>query len=235
MFLVLCRGIIPFWPSMLAKLTGYQDMSSPELTVAIRGAQKLCQNLSKSCTHNQGAQFEYPVSMVSSILPTATGSLPLPVVAAVAGMRPYQSPSVVDLGSSPISTTVDGLAGLAGLSTQQPLVSLPSIQSLQSMPSVHALCSVPSTSSVGPTVPSGLKQEDQVTANHVNGIVQGLPQGVVHGVAHVVAQGIPQGVVQRMAQGVLSKAGSGHLPNVAFPQVAATSGVSPCMDLPNLG
>ncbi|CAD7704480.1 unnamed protein product, partial [Ostreobium quekettii] len=41
------RGIIPFWPSMMAKLTGYQDMSSPELTVAIRGAQKLCQNQSK--------------------------------------------------------------------------------------------------------------------------------------------------------------------------------------------
>lgn len=30
---------------MLAKLTGYQDMSSPELTVAIRGAQKLCQQV----------------------------------------------------------------------------------------------------------------------------------------------------------------------------------------------
>eukprot|EP00210_Caulerpa_lentillifera_P008588 g8192.t1 len=37
------RGVIPYWPSILAKLTGYQDMSSPELTVAIRGAQKLCQ------------------------------------------------------------------------------------------------------------------------------------------------------------------------------------------------
>ncbi len=35
------RGIIPFWPSMLAKLSGYQDMSTPELSVAIKAAQRL--------------------------------------------------------------------------------------------------------------------------------------------------------------------------------------------------
>jgi len=35
------RGAIPFWPSMLAKLTGYQDMSTPELSVAIRAAQRV--------------------------------------------------------------------------------------------------------------------------------------------------------------------------------------------------
>ena len=35
------RGIIPFWPSMLAKLTGYHDMSTPELSVAIKAAQRL--------------------------------------------------------------------------------------------------------------------------------------------------------------------------------------------------
>lgn len=48
------RGVIPFWPSMLAKLTGYQDMSSPELTVAIRGAQKLCQWSSDADTSISG-------------------------------------------------------------------------------------------------------------------------------------------------------------------------------------
>jgi pentatricopeptide repeat domain-containing protein 1 len=29
------RGSVPFWPSMLAKLTGYHDMTTPELTVAV--------------------------------------------------------------------------------------------------------------------------------------------------------------------------------------------------------
>ena len=30
------RGIIPFWPYMLAKLSGYDNMSTPELSVAIK-------------------------------------------------------------------------------------------------------------------------------------------------------------------------------------------------------
>ncbi|EFJ50581.1 hypothetical protein VOLCADRAFT_116752, partial [Volvox carteri f. nagariensis] len=33
------RGAVPFWPSMLSKLTGYHDMSTPELTVAMYKAQ----------------------------------------------------------------------------------------------------------------------------------------------------------------------------------------------------
>lgn len=39
------RGAVPFWPSMLSKLTGYHDMSTPELTVAVRVAQKLSRKL----------------------------------------------------------------------------------------------------------------------------------------------------------------------------------------------
>lgn len=35
------RGTVPFWPSMLAKMSGYEDMASPELLVAVRIAQKL--------------------------------------------------------------------------------------------------------------------------------------------------------------------------------------------------
>jgi pentatricopeptide repeat domain-containing protein 1 len=35
------RGVIPFWPTMLAKVTGYQDMSTPELSVAIKAAQRM--------------------------------------------------------------------------------------------------------------------------------------------------------------------------------------------------
>ncbi|KAK9846531.1 hypothetical protein WJX81_006057 [Elliptochloris bilobata] len=36
------RGIIPFWPSVLAKMTHYEDMTSHELSLAIKAAQRLC-------------------------------------------------------------------------------------------------------------------------------------------------------------------------------------------------
>lgn len=39
------RGAVPFWPSTLAKMTGYEDLTSPELAVAVRTAQKLCRKL----------------------------------------------------------------------------------------------------------------------------------------------------------------------------------------------
>ena len=43
------RGVIPFWPTMLAKVTGYQDMSTPELSVAIKAAQRM---VSRSGNHS---------------------------------------------------------------------------------------------------------------------------------------------------------------------------------------
>ena len=39
------RGAVPFWPTILAKMTGYEDMATPELTVAVRSAQKLSRKL----------------------------------------------------------------------------------------------------------------------------------------------------------------------------------------------
>lgn len=39
------RGAVPFWPSMLAKLTGYDDLTTPELACAVRTAQKLCRKV----------------------------------------------------------------------------------------------------------------------------------------------------------------------------------------------
>jgi len=36
------RGVIPFWPSALAKLTGYNDVSALELSVAIKTAHRIC-------------------------------------------------------------------------------------------------------------------------------------------------------------------------------------------------
>jgi pentatricopeptide repeat domain-containing protein 1 len=36
------RGAVPFWPSMLAKMTGYEDLTTPELACAVKSVQKLC-------------------------------------------------------------------------------------------------------------------------------------------------------------------------------------------------
>ena len=49
------QGVIPFWPSMLAKLTGYQDMSTPELSVAIKSAQRMCSRLQAGATSTSGS------------------------------------------------------------------------------------------------------------------------------------------------------------------------------------
>lgn len=49
------QGVIPFWPSMLARLTGYQDMSTPELSVAIKSAQRLCMRLQAGAAASGGS------------------------------------------------------------------------------------------------------------------------------------------------------------------------------------
>jgi hypothetical protein len=35
------RGLLPFWPSALAGLTGYSNAHTPELAAAISGTQRL--------------------------------------------------------------------------------------------------------------------------------------------------------------------------------------------------
>ena len=67
------RGCIPFWPSMLAKLTGYQDMSTPELSVAIKAAQRMCGrsgsinlNTALSSSINSGGGHQRPSSRKSN-------------------------------------------------------------------------------------------------------------------------------------------------------------------------
>jgi pentatricopeptide repeat domain-containing protein 1 len=39
------RGAVPFWPSVLAQMTGYEDLTTPELACAVRAAQKLCKKV----------------------------------------------------------------------------------------------------------------------------------------------------------------------------------------------
>ncbi|GAX79992.1 hypothetical protein CEUSTIGMA_g7432.t1 [Chlamydomonas eustigma] len=50
------RGAVPFWPSMLARLTGFDDLSSPELSVALRVAQRLTRQQVYSQLYRQTAQ-----------------------------------------------------------------------------------------------------------------------------------------------------------------------------------
>jgi hypothetical protein len=42
------KGLLPFWPSSLASLTGYSDVRTPELAAAINGAQRLIKTLALS-------------------------------------------------------------------------------------------------------------------------------------------------------------------------------------------
>jgi pentatricopeptide repeat domain-containing protein 1 len=61
------RGAVPFWPSMLAKLTGYEDLTTPELACAVKSAQKLCRKahymqLYKTQSSQIAAQLALPPS-----------------------------------------------------------------------------------------------------------------------------------------------------------------------------
>jgi pentatricopeptide repeat domain-containing protein 1 len=42
------KGLLPFWPSSLAGLTGYSNAQTPELAAAINGAQRLIKTLALS-------------------------------------------------------------------------------------------------------------------------------------------------------------------------------------------
>lgn len=52
------KGLLPFWPSSLATLTGYSNARTAELAAAISGAQRLCKQLS---------QFQKDGSVCSSV------------------------------------------------------------------------------------------------------------------------------------------------------------------------
>lgn len=68
------QGVIPFWPSMLAKLTGYQDMSTPELSVAIKSAQRLCSRL-QAGSGSSGSSNSLGMSRSSSGLSHSSSGL----------------------------------------------------------------------------------------------------------------------------------------------------------------
>ncbi|GMH40845.1 hypothetical protein BSKO_08749 [Bryopsis sp. KO-2023] len=219
------RGIIPFWPSMLAKLTGYQDMSSPELTVAIRGAQKLCQRLSTKINKPIGTpQFNNsykPPQSMSVVVSSPPSSLSLPAMAAAAAAAAgvnFNEDLQVQMARAAQAMGLTSL-GSAGLTSQNSLASLASLQSLQNM---QALVSMPSGTEPGQLPIPSSSPEELVTAGHIEAVsvAQGLPQGVVQGLAHVVTQGVPQQVAQGMArQPIAAQAPTAGIQSPVFQQM----------------
>jgi len=166
------RGVIPFWPSMLAKLTGYQDMSSPELTVAIRDAQKLCQWTSDS-----------PVSTTDA---TVIPSYALMAESGVDSISASESTSfLVNAASSNDLMEPVGQAISLGLLNLEPSLSFPPYDSL------GPLSSVQNMNQPQAPVRSHSADDHQVIANRVDGVVvaQGatMPPGVVQSLSYVTS------------------------------------------------
>jgi hypothetical protein len=81
------RGIIPFWPSSLAKLSGYTDVSALELSIAIKSAQRICGSRSQDLENefddlHQSAEVLQPSIKYSSseayLLPQDGGDVAAP-------------------------------------------------------------------------------------------------------------------------------------------------------------
>ena len=71
------RGVVPFWPSVLSKMTGYEDLATPELTLAVRSALKMCRKV--LYVHRYRAHITSPYSQdaqasLSISLPVVTGA-----------------------------------------------------------------------------------------------------------------------------------------------------------------
>ena len=110
------QGVIPFWPSMLAKLTGYQDMSTPELSVAIKSAQRLCSRLqagsSGSCGSPRISRTSSGLSHRSSGL-THSSSRLLPAGSGLAHASsgiPANCSNRIGICSSSLSQIISGIA-----------------------------------------------------------------------------------------------------------------------------
>jgi pentatricopeptide repeat domain-containing protein 1 len=74
------RGAVPFWPSSLAKATGYQDMGTPELAMAVRTAQKLCRKV-RPCPPPPSRPRPLPPCPPPPLPPSRPAPLPPPACA----------------------------------------------------------------------------------------------------------------------------------------------------------
>jgi pentatricopeptide repeat domain-containing protein 1 len=120
------RGAVPFWPSMLAKLTGYEDLTTPELACAVRSAQKLCRKahytqLYKAQSNQLAAQLMGPPPAASQ--PQAQLGLQLSALLGQQGVQQQQQQQQQAMG------LVSGMQSDAVVAAPQlnraPSVSLP--------------------------------------------------------------------------------------------------------------
>ena len=112
------QGVIPFWPSMLAKLTGYQDMSTPELSVAIKSAQRLCSRLHGGAPTGASALGISRTSsglshQSSGLRPSSSGLLRSPSGVSHAGSGLSHAASLSAVGGG-IARSGSGVVGSSG-------------------------------------------------------------------------------------------------------------------------
>ncbi|KAI7837283.1 hypothetical protein COHA_008897 [Chlorella ohadii] len=206
------RGIIPFWPSMLAKLTGYQDMSTPELSVAIKAAQRIAQALVNgngsisSASSSSGASLPVagiaalaavppPVVPVSTALPTSAAMVHSDLAAAVAAAAAAAS----GIGAGPLpSASLAAVASAAPVSAPlaepiaTPISMLPRVASAeQALTSLRAATGASRSPTISPPPVAGVSMA--VPA-------QLLPQHLPPLAAPVVPAAILNGAVAFQAQ-----------------------------------
>ncbi|WIA29715.1 hypothetical protein OEZ86_012195 [Tetradesmus obliquus] len=123
------RGAVPFWPSTLAKMTGYEDLTTPELSCAVRAAQKLCRKVlypqiyKQQCT-NLAAQLQQQqqqqVVQMQGQMPSSSAAAAAPPVMG----RVYSNGGAAAGMNSGMHS---GLLVLSGMQLQQ----VPSLQQQQ--------------------------------------------------------------------------------------------------------
>jgi hypothetical protein len=129
------RGAVPFWPSTLAKLTGYEDLTTPELSLAVRAAQKLCRKVlytqiyKQQCTNLAMQSAQQQQQMRGQLLPAQMPASSAAAAAAPVMGRVYSNGGSAGGAASALSGMHSGGLVVAGMQLQQ----LPSPQQQQQL------------------------------------------------------------------------------------------------------
>jgi pentatricopeptide repeat domain-containing protein 1 len=120
------RGVIPFWPTMLAKLTGYQDISTPELSVAIKAAQRVGRAANGSPPNTSPSRSASSMQLRSG----SGGSLP-----SESGRSSSNGSSNLTAGNLAAAAAAAAANAARGSSHQSPPLAVP----INGFPALHAV------------------------------------------------------------------------------------------------